>query len=335
MNIQQAKRIPLKCLVEKLGGKFCHKDTHGSLWYFSPFRPDERTASFKIDEKTNKWHDFARINKVDAHGDIIDLWTDYHNLPRRDGASIKQALRSLKEILSHDTDTFLNIKQRQQNASKTLRYKLLKQPGKIWIDSLKKELARRNLSLAVVQGYLKQACIEDDKTKKRYYGFALRNDKGGYEISIPNPYKQECFKTVVSPKAITTIRGGDDFNAYVFEGFWDALTWLAMNKDNLKIGTLYILNSTSLTTDLANQLIQSKNTVKHIFLFMDNDNAGLKAETTLLDRLEPYNFTIGTMNKLYEGYKDLSDYWMSNETNKVITSSKSQMDNSIPAKFKI
>lgn len=310
MNIQQAKQIPLKYLAEKLGGRFSHKDAHGSLWYYSPFRPDERTASFKIDEKTNKWHDFARISKVDAHGDILELWADYHNLPRRDGNTIKQALAWLRAGQGANGYALSNKTLTQTHTAKRPRYKLLKQPGKIWIDSLKKEIARRGLTMELVGPYLKQAIIEDAKTNKRYYGFSFLNDKGGFEISIPNPYKRECFKTAVAPKGITTIRGVDDFTAYVFEGFWDALSWLGMNKGSVPLGSFYILNSTSMVGELAHQLIQRKNTHQRIFLFMDNDNAGLKAQTTLLDHLEPYNFTLGTMNKLYDGYKDVSEFYM-------------------------
>lgn len=84
MNIAQAKQIRLKTVVERLGGRFSHKGTGHDLWYFSPFRPNEKTektASFKIDQSKNTWHDFARTQGVDAHGDILDLWTDYHESP--------------------------------------------------------------------------------------------------------------------------------------------------------------------------------------------------------------------------------------------------------------
>lgn len=313
MNIAQAKQIPLAKLVEHLGGIFSHTDNQGNLWYRSPFRPDERTPSFKIDVKTNKWHDFARTNKIDAHGDTLDLWTDYHNLPRRGSNAIKQALASLRENFGSLDLLRVEKQERKKNHARILkpaRYRLIKPPGKIWIDSLKIEVARRGLTLSITEPYLKQATIEDTKTNKRYYGFAIRNDKGGYELSIPNPHKNECFKTAISPKAITTIQGNDPSSAYVFEGFWDCFTWLAMNRSQNKIPMLYILNSTSLVQELANKLITPNNTVQSIFLFLDNDAAGLKAQTRLLDLVEPHNFIIGTMNHLYKDYKDFSDYWM-------------------------
>jgi hypothetical protein len=110
------------------------------------------------------------------------------------------------------------------------RFRLLKHPGKIWHDQLKAEIGRRNLSLATVAPYLKQASVEDARTKKRYSTFAFLNDKGGYELSIPNPYTGKCFKTVIGPKAITSIECHSPSDAYVFEGFWDTFSWLAMNR---------------------------------------------------------------------------------------------------------
>lgn len=325
MNIAQAKQISLPHFVEQFGGRFSHKDAEGNLWYFSMFRPDEQTASLKIDPRTNKWHDFGRTQKVDAHGDIIDAWTDYHNLPRRESNSIKQALSALRqEFASPLINVPRNITERKsiRPISKAPpRYKITKL-GNIWVDSLKKEVANRKLSLDLLQPYLKQARIIDTKPindgiPKNYYGFAFPNDKGGYEISIPNTLKPGNFKTVIGTKAITAIENPTQTSACVFEGFWDCFTWLAMNRELKELPTLYVLNSVSLVLELANKIINHKNHLQSIFLFMDNDAAGLKAQTALLDLLEPHDLKVGTMNHIYEGYKDVSDAWVNKSQSNV------------------
>lgn len=327
MNIFQARQIPLQCLVERLGGTFSHKGTGSELWYRSPFRPDEKTASFKIDEKTNKWHDFARSNKIDAHGDILDLWADYNNRPRRDGEAVRQALKFLSQAFGENMpDVNRNNhapRQVPQIAKKEPRYRLIKQPGKIWLDSLKAEVGRRGLSLGLVQPYLKQAFIEDIKTGRQYNGFAFKNDKGGHEISLPNPYKNESFKTVIGPKAITSIINTEQRDACVFEGFWDCMTYLAMNRDAPVIPTLYVLNSTSMVHELADRLIRARNSTGKVFLFLDNDEAGLKAQTLLLDLLQPHELVIGTMNHLYKGYKDVSEWWVEKQRSNTSNSKNS------------
>jgi hypothetical protein len=100
-TITQAKSIPLQKLVEHLGGRYSHPDRKGDHWYFSPLRPEEKTASFKINEKRNTWHDFGLSNTF-AHqnqgsgGDIVDLWRDYNFLDRRLG--IPQALQGLEQL---------------------------------------------------------------------------------------------------------------------------------------------------------------------------------------------------------------------------------------------
>lgn len=169
MNIEHAKPTPLERLVERLGGKFSRKGTGSEQLYFSPFRPDERTASFKIDTKTNTWHDFARTSKLDAHRDIIDLWTDYNNLPRRDGSAVKKAL----EALVQDFGSMPPLKVREHHTAKAIetaahppRYRIMKAPGKIWLDSLKAEVSRRRLSLSIVQPYLKQALSKTRKPRR-------------------------------------------------------------------------------------------------------------------------------------------------------------------------
>ena len=45
------------------------KEKQGEAWYVSPFRPDERTPSFKIDLARNVWYDHGR----GEGGTIIDF----------------------------------------------------------------------------------------------------------------------------------------------------------------------------------------------------------------------------------------------------------------------
>lgn len=328
MNIAQAKQIPLQKLVEHFGGKFSHSRKPHETWWYSPFRPEERTASFKIDEKTNKWHDFARIEKHDAHGDILDLWTDFNNLSRRDSDAIKQALQALKSfggsvsaIDKKPYDTNLEHQTHRAQPEEHTRYKLVKQPSRIWMDSLKQEIGRHGLSLVTVQDSLKQVSILDTKTKKTYNGFAFENDKGGYEISIPNPKKGESFKTTIKPKGITCYLPDRCTSVCVYEGFWDFYTWVHVNKGLGNDGHI-ILNSTTNAYEAMQKLIARKETVTHVFLFMDNDKTGEKALHQIASELEPHGFAIGSMNHLYEDYKDLNEAWIKEKNSNKITNRK-------------
>lgn len=314
MNINQAKQIPLQKLVEYLGGRFARAGRSGETWWYSPFRPDERTASFKIDEKTNQWHDFARTAKVDAHGDIVDLWTDFHNLPRRNGEAIKSALQALQSFNNAPiTSKPYHAKPAQSAKDKAIggnsaRYKLLKPPTRIRLDSLRQEIARRGLTIATVNDHLKQIVLLDTKTRKTYNGFAFQNDKGGYEISIPNPNRGASFKTSIAPKGITTFYSASYSIVQVYEGFWDFYTWVQMNKCLGQINHI-VLNSTSNVKEATDFITERKQSIQSVLSFMDNDPAGEKATNYLAEMLNEQNIRFGTKNHIYEGYKDLNEWW--------------------------
>jgi hypothetical protein len=327
MNITQAKQIPLRILVEYLGGRFSRHGRAGELWFYSPFRPNERTASFKIDEKRNQWHDFARTEKVDAHGDVLDLWTDYHNKPRRNSAAIKEALKALEQFSTsprppRDYKPY-SRETRSPRTTSSPRYQLVKNPGRIWKIMLKQELARRGLELEDVQapltasddqkhrlgaGLLKQAQILDTKTDKTFSGFAFQNDKGGYDISIPNPITDKSFKSSIGKKWITIVPGTGR-TAHIFEGFWDFYTWVKMN-DGKTGHTFIILNSASNIKMAADYIVANKHIIRSVATFLDNDTAGENATLRLSEMLGTEGLAVRTMNHIYKKYKDLNDYWM-------------------------
>lgn len=317
MNITDAKQIPLQKLVEEFGGRYSHTDRKGELWFFSPFRPDERTASFKVNPKLNTWHDFGLAGtsihrKQGSGGDVLDLWCDYHFKDRRIG--IKEALVAL-EKLGHFARRGEGFQKEQRNKLKPIqnqqpRYKILKIADRITFTGLKDELSRRRISLTLANLYLKQGYILDTESKKKYHGFLFENDKGGYEVSIPNPQRQECFKTCIGPKASTRVLSNNEEanSADVFEGFWDFLSWLEFKNIQRPHNHSYILNSTSLVNEVCEKLQAFNETVKYVFLFMDNDEAGYQATHAIAVQLEE-NFKVGSLEQFYKGYKDLNEFW--------------------------
>jgi hypothetical protein len=313
MNIKQAKIIPLELFVAHLGGKEAHS-REGQIWFYSPFRPDERTPSFKVNTRLNTWYDFAR----GAGGSILDLWIDIHQLNRMDGQALRAALEGLQKFSSqHPSGQAAKSYQRpangQQKAFKkpdeTPRYKLLKQPSRIFLDSLKEEVIRRGLFLTDVSKHLKQANIEDTTTGKKYNGFAFANDKQGFEISIPNPSKAMSFKTSIGSKAMTSIKRPEHTKAMVFEGFWDFLTWQRMWGNQISCD-YYILNSLSFAGQATEAIKADKEKLKTVVLMLDNDAAGEKAMWKVLEGLDGEIAVVGTGNHYYEGYKDLNDFWV-------------------------
>lgn len=318
MNIEQAKAIPVQKLVETLGGRYSHTDRKGDLWFYSPFRPEEKTASFKINEKLNTWHDFGLSNTVGhkgqgSGGDVIDLWCDYHYKDRRSG--IKEALQGLEQLGNFSLrERGLQHQQSKEKPPVSIsipRYKILKIDNSIVFTGLKDELQRRRISLKLANQYLKQGHILDMDTNREYTAFLFENDKGGYEVSIPNPSKGECFKTCIGPKASTRILSHNDEvnSADVFEGFWDFLSWLELKNIRTPRNHTYVLNSVSMVSEVCDKITAFKETVNYVFLFMDNDTAGYQATQAFTENLEREDFKVGSFANFYDVYKDLNEFY--------------------------
>lgn len=317
MKISEAKNIPVELLAETLGGKYHKTDYKGDKWFFSPFRPDERTPSFKIDCKKNRWHDFGLAN-TNVHrsqgsgGDIFDLWCDYHFKDRR--LNFNEALQAVLSLKSHSVREAIRLNPRKEETKAAIeqpRYRILKTSDHFTHYGLLNEIGRRRVSRELASLYLKQGYIEDTVTNRKYWGFLFENDKGGFELSIPNPKSGQTFKSCLGVKASSRILVGDDVNsADIFEGFWDFLTWLQLKGRLRPINHSYILNSTSLTGEVCEKIIAFKDVINYAFLFMDNDDAGYQATHAIATELEEQDIKVGGMEYFYNGYKDLSNFRM-------------------------
>jgi 5S rRNA maturation endonuclease (ribonuclease M5) len=105
--------------------------------------------------------------------------------------------------------------------------------------------------------------------------------------------------------------------AYVFEGFWDFLTWFEISKEEHLEERVFALNSLSFTKEVGEKIISDKSKIDTVLLFLDNDEAGQKATTNLVEMLEEQGFIVGTMNHHYEGFNDLNDFWRQKKNNKI------------------
>lgn len=71
MNIEQAKKVPLALILEKIGCKVTREKKHQST-YLSPLR-NERTASFQVNNAKNVWYDFG----TGQGGTVVDFVCAY------------------------------------------------------------------------------------------------------------------------------------------------------------------------------------------------------------------------------------------------------------------
>jgi hypothetical protein len=117
---------------------------------------------------------------------------------------------------------------------------------------------------------------------------------GGYELSSP-----PNFKGCIAPKDITTVKNNSNV-CLAFEGFWDFLSYLTIQKVEKTKHDVAILNSVANVQKAMDFL----KTHQEIYTYLDNDEAGRKATELIKSNC----VSINNRSERYAGFKDLNDY---------------------------
>lgn len=132
---------------------------------------------------------------------------------------------------------------------------------------------------------------------KNYFGIGFKNDSGGFEIR--SIYSKLC----LGIKDVTLIK--NDLNSYneiiLFEGFFDYLTYRAINIINDETADYLILNSTVMFFKVENVLMG----YDKIFLFLDNDDNG----KTVKQMMQTKYRNVEDCSSLYTDCKDLNEWY--------------------------
>ena len=267
MNCKQFNDIELVEVLLKLG-HLPTKQTEKEAWYLNPFAK-ENHASFKLDLSKNKWYLFSE----GIGGNNIDFVKKYFNF-------------SLSEILDWASRQNFSSFHQQREISKP-NYEILK-VKEIENINLKKYLFQRGLSEKTYT-FIKE--IHFKINGKNLYAIGFENQSGGCEL------RNSFYKGSLGKKDISLIKKNSK-NIYVFEGFFDALTFIEIN-ENFN-GDLMVLNSISMYKKAKDIL---KN-YEEIFLFLDNDSAGEKMKNEML--LDFPNAVDSSL--MYKNFKDLNDF---------------------------
>jgi DNA primase len=288
MNAAQAKTIKIADYLQSLG--YSLTKIHGyNYWYRSPYR-EEQTASFKVDTNKNTWHDFG----TGEGGDIIDLAQKIGN------CSVETSLQNIAGLCAYrhtvnnanmqtDNSSFFHSKNTlQENNPATTILNILP----ITHPKLIEYVNERKIDLVLANLYCRE--IHYQNQSGQFFSVEFRNDKDGYELNSPNN-----FKGCIAPKEITTIQNNSD-TCLVFEGFWDFLSYLTIQKIEKTKHDVAVLNSTANTEKAMNFL----KTHKEIYTYLDNDESGRKAT----ELIKSANMTVYNRSSQFAGYKDLNDY---------------------------
>lgn len=248
------------------------------FWYHSPFR-DERTPSFKVNRRINRWYDFGE----GMGGNLIDFALRFHDC-------------TISELLYSLSQASISVCKPRRTTGK----KLVAQESKICVErvcslhskALLRYLEGRRVPIAIANQYCREVSFRF--REKKYFAIGFENRSGGYELR--NIY----FKGSSSPKDVTLLQHNSDVLT-VFEGFFDFLSFQTIiQQSGLSIQSDFlILNSLSLF-EKARPVLEG---YSHIDLYLDNDPAG--------NRYTLYACSLGAHihdgRQLYKNNKDLNE----------------------------
>lgn len=274
MNCEEANKISIIGFLDSLGIKPV-KTTGNSYWYNSPLRK-EKTPSFKVDGRLNRWYDHG----IAEGGKLVDLGT---------------------RLLSVDIPALLEKLSSQSIASFSFQQPEVHEPAYFQIQKIK------DLNNKALTSYLDQRAIPLSVAKefcweiyyeiqgKKYFAIGFENDSKGYEI------RNKYFKACIGAKDITTIQNDSTERVALFEGFIDFLSWVKQLQAKMSRSSFIVLNSVNQIEKAKAKLLQLN--PKIIEAYFDNDAAGRKCFEALV---KDFPSAIDR-SSLYKGLKDVNE----------------------------
>ncbi len=269
------KEIDLIDFLSKLGFN-PSRINEKEAWYYSPLKTKEKIASFRINRQRQLWYDYS----LGEGGDIIKLGCRIYNC-------------SISELLT-----------KLQNHSFSFRQPISNQieQNKIIINSIeeisKPELINFMKSRCIDIGIAKSFCREINYIVGNldFSSIGFQNQSGGWELRSKN------FKGATSKDI--SLNSRNNHSICVFEGFFDTLTYIQLNKESHREFDLLTLNSLS----LLNNAIELIKKYEVINLYLDNDEAGKKATQRIIELV--IGLVIIDHSNEYRNNKDLNDFLM-------------------------
>jgi hypothetical protein len=264
--------------------------------YHCSYRED-RNASLKVDYNKNIWYDFG----TSEGGSIIDLVMKMENRSFHEAVIMLERMyadvqpdRQLSQQPYIGTSKCRNVPTSQQANSDSLDSSPITIQNIIPVThpKLTTWVQERKIDLDLANLYCRE--IHYRNRDKKYFAIGFKNDAGGYELSIP-----PNFKGCIAPKDITTIRNNSN-TCLVFEGFWDFLSYLSIQKIEKTKHDVAILNSVA-NVQKAMGFLKS---YREIYTYLDNDEAGRKATELIKSNC----VSVNNRSERYARFKDLNDY---------------------------
>ena len=329
-EIELLRQTPMAAILADLGYRTEH--TRGNL-YFSPFR-EERTPSFHVNDVDHKWCDFGDVDSRGGHpgGDTIAL------VERLLNCKLPEALAYLENLsASPSIEAFKS--QVLSEASKTGSSKIIIKGVKdrISLDMLTSYgVYERHIPANILNRYCSQVsyCLEyqNGENSRNRYAIGFPNIDGKW--SLRSQMKKAGKLSTGSNYSVITADGdslslneegilcrksnGVPFtpdnhakNVVVFEGFFDALSYLAWKGiETPGDSDIVILNSVTNTQRALGFILDHEK----VATYLDNDDTGRKFTMLLASEVENLRREGVVIEHIdcshaYKNYGDVNEAW--------------------------
>lgn len=279
MNCEEIKqKIGIRTVLESFG-LFPVKENGKTGFYFALDR-EEKIPSFSVDFIKNQAFDFGTGKSYDIIS-IVQLMNR---------CSVSDALTHLKTF-----DFSIPVSKANAENSEAISYEIVRitevrHPALIQYLQSRKVAEQKHL-------------VREVRYKmhgRKYFGVGFFNNSDGLEIR--NLYSKSC----LGKKDVTLILSENRTvnEITVFEGFFDYLTYLNLEKNGNSACDFLILNSTAMLFKAEEKLRE----YDKILLFLDNDANGRSVTTKIRSQYK----NVEDCSLLYRDYEDLNA-WFCND----------------------
>ena len=315
MRTQDAKNIHINDYLERIGAKFSRQQngTHGVEYvYHTPNRQDHK-PSLCVNLDRNIWSDVP----AGEGGRLIELVCYIHRFHKTDVSSALKMLdqlfpeyrssghtsaysrspnHSVSSILAHSAKA--NSQKLDATSLKEEEPKLrITKIQKIYRYPLKNYLADRRIPLALADKYLEE--IEYTDLKERTF-YTL-----GFKAGETYAHRNKLFKGFLGKGADITVFDKKTPEVLVFEGFFDFLSYLAIEKRAQPPLTTIVMNSTSFISRVK-RFVAERPFITRVYSYLDNDEAGQRSLSSL--KAELPSVEISDRSSTYAPYDDLNEW---------------------------
>ena len=273
LSCKSARNI---CIVKTLAklGHFPTRKSEKEAWFLSPLR-SETQASFSVSLIKNLWFDFG----LGTGGNTIDL------IMLIESWSVRETLEFLKNDIGYLSFSPPDIGHLTKESEISILDVQI-----IHLKALIDYLSSRNIPYEIGRKYCRQVWYRCKG--KRFFALGLENYKRGWEL------RNKYFKTSSSPKTFSFFER-DSNKLIITEGMFDFLSLATIDEDLVQNSDCIILNSLAFLERI--KMLIPK--YEKVLLYLDNDPAGKKAASLLLDQFD----NVTDCSNSYSDYIDLNE----------------------------